>query len=221
MLIAIAYEVPFQSVRLSGAPDWTRAERYDIEATAPAGAIPVGLSNKAREDKTRSMVQRLLAERFKLTIRREAKELPVYAVLTGKNGPKLQKAKIEEKDCPEGPVDYGVSCHSITGGMGRGLYGKAVSVLDIVMYTENWSDRPMVDKTGIQGLFEVETDGWAPLRPRPLPPGAEPSAEDIAMADPTRPTLFLIFERLGLKIESQRAPVETLTIDHVEKPSEN
>src|SRR5215472_6183432 len=79
MLIAIAYEVPFQSVRLSGAPDWTRAERYDIEATAPAGAIPVGLSNKAREDKTRSMVQRLLAERFKLTIRREAKELPVYA----------------------------------------------------------------------------------------------------------------------------------------------
>jgi uncharacterized protein (TIGR03435 family) len=221
VLIATAYDVPFQSVRLSGGPDWTRSERYDLEAAAPAGAVPAGSSTKAREDKTRSMLQTLLAERFKLTIRRETKDLPVYAVVAGKTEPKLQKAKIEEKDCPDGPVNIGVSCHTIMGGMGRGLHGKAVSVSDIVMYTENWSDRPMVDKTGIQGLFEVETDGWAPLRPRPLPPGAEPSAEDIAMADPTRPSLFLIFERLGLKLESQKAPVETFVIDHVEKPSEN
>jgi uncharacterized protein (TIGR03435 family) len=79
----------------------------------------------------------------------------------------------------------------------------------------------VVDETGIHGLFEVETDGWAPLRPRPVAPGAEPSAEDIAMADPTRPSLFLIFERLGLKMESQKAPVEVFVIDHVEKPTEN
>ena len=167
------------------------------------------------------MLQALLADRFKLIIRREAKELPVYAVVVGKNGPKLQRAKIEEKDCPEGPENYGVSCHSFMGGMGRGIHAKAVTVSDIVMFVENWSDRPVVDKTGIQGLFEVETDGWAPLRPRPVAPGAEPSAEDIAMADPTRPSLFLIFERLGLKMESQKAPVEVFVIDHVEKPSEN
>jgi uncharacterized protein (TIGR03435 family) len=79
----------------------------------------------------------------------------------------------------------------------------------------------MLDKTGIQGLFEVESDGWAPLRPRPLAPGAEPTTEDIAMADPTRPTIFLIFERLGLKMEAQKVPVETFVIDSVEKPTEN
>jgi bla regulator protein blaR1 len=112
----------------------------------------------------------------------------VYAVVVGKNGPKLHKA---------------------------------VSVSNIAMFVENWSDRPVVDKTGIQGLFEVETDGRAPLRPRPVAPGAEPPAEDIAMADPTRQTLFLIFEWLGLKIEPQRAPVDVIVIDHVEKPSEN
>ncbi len=221
MLIASAYDVPFQSVRLSGGPDWIRSERYDIEAAAGPGAVPAGSSTKAREDKTRLMLQTLLSDRFKLSIRRVAKELPVYAVVVGKNGPKLQKAKIEEKDCPAGPENYGVSCHSFMGGMGRGLHAKAVTVPDIVRAVENWSDRPVVDKTGIQGLFEVETDGWAPLRPRPVPPGAEPSAEDIAMADPTRPTLFLIFERLGLKMESQKAPVDVFVIDQVEKPSEN
>jgi uncharacterized protein (TIGR03435 family) len=163
MVIATAYDVPFQSVQLSGGPDWIRSERYDIEAIAGVGAVPAGLSTKAREDKTRSMLQTLLAERFKLTIRREAKEIPVYAVVAGKNGPKLQKAKIEEKDCPEGPENYGVSCHSIMGGMGRGLHGKAIAISDVVRFVENWSDRPMVDKTGIPGLFEIETDGWAPL----------------------------------------------------------
>jgi uncharacterized protein (TIGR03435 family) len=222
ILIASAYDVPFQSVRLSGGPDWIRSERYDIEATAGSGAVPAGLFAKAREGKTRLMLQALLADRFKLTVRRETKQLPAYLVVVANKGPKLQKAKIEENDCPEGPLpDGGPPCHVINGGMGRGLHAKAVTVSDIVMFVENWSDRPVIDKTGIQGLFEVETDGWAPLRPRPVPPGAEPSAEDIAMADPTRPSLFLIFERLGLKMESQKAPVDVFVIDHVEKPSEN
>ena len=79
----------------------------------------------------------------------------------------------------------------------------------------------MIDKTGIQELFEVDTDGFAPLRPRPVAPGAEPTAEDIAIADPTRPTLFMIFDRLGLKMEQERTPVEVFVIDNVQKPSEN
>jgi uncharacterized protein (TIGR03435 family) len=220
-LIAEAYNVSPQSVRLSGGPNWIRSERYDVEATARAGAIPQGLSVKAREDKMKLMLQTLLADRFRLTMRRETKELPVYVVVVAKNGPKLQRAKIEEKDCPDNPTMEGIHCHSINGGMGRGLHGKAVEVSDIVTFVENWSDRPMVDQTGLEGLFEVESDGWAPMRPRPLAPGAEPTTEDIAMADPTRPTLFMIFERLGLKMEPQRAPVDVFVIDHVEKPSEN
>jgi uncharacterized protein (TIGR03435 family) len=59
-----------------------------------------------------------------------------------------------------------------------------------------------------------------PMRQRPEPPG-DPTPESIAMADPTRPTLFMIFEKLGLKMESSKAPVEMFVIDHVEKSTEN
>jgi len=219
-VIGEAYHVSPWSARLSGGPDWIRSERYDIEATAAPGAIPQGLSVKAREDKMKLMLRALLADRFKLVIRDESKELPIYVVVVAKNGPKLQRAKIEEKDCPEGSSSE-LRCHVINGGMGRGVHGKAVEISDVVSFVENWSDRPIVDKTGIQGLFEVETDGWAPMRPRVRPPGEEPTAEDKAMADPIRPTLFTIFDRLGLKMESQKAPVDVFVIDHVEKPSEN
>ena len=219
-IIGEAYHVAPWSARLSGGPEWIGSDRYDIEATAAPDAIPQGLSAKAREDKMRLMLRTLLADRFKLVIRRESKELPVYTVVVAKNGPKLQRAKIEEKDCPEGSSSE-LRCHVINGGMGRGMHGKAVQVSDMVSFVENWSDRPIVDKTGLTGLFVVETDGWAPMRPRVRPPGEEPTAEDKAIADPIRPTLFTIFDRLGLKMESQKAPVDVFVIDHVERPSEN
>ena len=93
---------------------------------------------------------------------------------------------------------------------------------DLVEFVENWTDRPLIDETGIQGLYDIESEGWLPLRARPAPaPGTTPSAEDLALADPAIPTLFMIFERLGLKMEAKKAPVETFAIDHVERPSGN
>jgi uncharacterized protein (TIGR03435 family) len=220
-LIALAYDIAPQSVRLSGGPAWIRTERYDVQAEAGAGVIPVSMSRKAREDKMRLMLQALLVDRFKLTMRHENKEMPVYAVLVGKGGSKLQKSTVAEQDCPSSHSFNELSCHVITGGMGRGMHGKAVSIADMVQFVENWSDRPVIDKTGIDGLFAVDTDGWAPMRPRFVLPGRDPRPEDIAMADPTRPTLSLIFERLGLKMESQRAAVDSFVIEQIERPSEN
>jgi hypothetical protein len=77
LLIAVAYNLPFQSVQLTGGPDWigSREDGYDIEAKAETGAIPAEMSPKARADKMRLMLQTLLADRFKLTIQREMKEL--------------------------------------------------------------------------------------------------------------------------------------------------
>ena len=92
---------------------------------------------------------------------------------------------------------------------------------DLVEFAGIWTDRPLVDRTGIKGLYEIDTEGWVPMRAKPLPPGVEPRAEDVAFADPTRPTLHMIFDRLGLKMESQKAPVEAFVIESVEKPSEN
>jgi uncharacterized protein (TIGR03435 family) len=222
ILIATAYNLPFQSPLLSGGPDWIRSTRYDIDAKAAEGAIPLGTPHRVREEKTRVMLQALLADRFKLVVRRETKEMPVYALVVGKNGPKLKKAAIEEKDCPEVPAANAVRSHAVNGGQGRGLHSQAADMWDLVQFVGNWTDRPLVDRTGIKGLYEIETEGWVPMRPRPPPPpGAEPRAEDIALADPTRPTLHMIFDRLGLKMESQKAPVESLVIQSVEKPSEN
>jgi len=92
----------------------------------------------------------------------------------------------------------------------------------LVSGVEVFSDRPVLDRTGIRGLFNIQTEGWVPMRPRPpRPPDQEPTAEDLAFADPARPTIFQIFDRLGLKLESTKAPVEVFVIDRIEKPSEN
>jgi uncharacterized protein (TIGR03435 family) len=221
LLIAVAYSLPFQSNRLSGGPEWIRSERFDIEAKAPDRAFAAETPGKARDEKMRLRLQSLLADRFKLIVRSEMKELQVYALVAGKNGPKLKKAVIEEKDCPVGDEDRAAACHTFMGGQGRGLHAKAVDMADLVVALSNFSDRPMIDKTGIKGLYEIETEGWVPLRPRQVLPGAEPTAEDLAMADPSRPTLFSVLEKLGLKLESQKAPVEMFVVDHVERPSEN
>ena len=165
IVIAMAYNLPFQSPRLTGGPDWVSQEAFDIDATAEKGAIPPGTSVKVRDEKIRLMLQAMLADRFKLTVRREMKEVPVYAVVVPKGGHKLKKSKIDEKDCEEGAEgDASKLCHEIRGGQGRGIHGEALDISDIALHVQNWTDRAVVDHTGLKGLWQVDTDGWIPLR---------------------------------------------------------
>jgi uncharacterized protein (TIGR03435 family) len=225
-VIAFAYKLPINaSPRLLGIPEAMARSVYAIEAT---GKMPAGLSVQAREDRIRMMVQTLLADRFKMTIHKESKEMPVYALVVAKGGPKLQKAEIGEKDCPDEaaapPPQWPATpdpntCHSFNGGQGRGLHGRAVSMADLAAYVENWAGRPLLDKTGIQGLFYIETKPWQPMgASAPQSPGAK--ADDGSdMADV--PTLFEVFEGLGLKIEARNEKADVYVVDHIEKPSEN
>jgi uncharacterized protein (TIGR03435 family) len=220
MIISMAYELPFQSAteRLSGGPGWVKSETYDIEATA--GTMPPDLTSEARAHRMKLMLRTLLAERFHLQVRKEAKEMPVYTLSVAKNGPKLAPAKVREADCMAASINP--PCHEINGGMGRGLHGKAVTVSDIADYAQNWSDRPLLDRTELTGLYEVDTEGWVPMTPRPpANDGNPPSAEAIAMADPARPTLFLIMDRIGLKMEPAKGAVDVWIIERVERPTEN
>jgi uncharacterized protein (TIGR03435 family) len=222
VVVAIAYGLPFQTTRLSGGPNWIRdaGSSFDIEAKADDGAL-TGLSRNAREAKMRLMLQALLADRFKLIIRRDQKEQPVYILIVGKKGSKLQPAKVDEKYCSDHPAEAANQCHQIGASPTRGIHSTAIDMSDLVWLIGSLADRAVLDRTGLQGLYDIHTDGFQPLRQTPpRPPGTDKGA-DAAPSDPDRPTLFMIFETLGLKLESSRATVDTFVIDHVERPSEN
>ena len=220
ILISYAYKLPMNpSVRVTGIPDWTKTPEgvYDVDAK---GTMPPGLSMQARNDRVRAMVQALLVDRFKLVIRREPKEMPVYALLVAKGGPKLQPAEIDEKDCPEatvqalGPVSPSTPmpavCHAFSGGVGRGLHARAANLSDLAGFVENWTDRPLLDKTGIPGLYRFETEPYLPM-------DAMADRSDLS----TTPTVFEMLGRLGLRMEAQKGVVEVYVIDHIERPSAN
>jgi uncharacterized protein (TIGR03435 family) len=227
LVIALAYDLSIQNPRVSGAlPDWISSPDsvYDIEATVPRDALPATLSKKDRTDREKSMLQALLADRFKVVVHREMKEMPVYAVVVGMGGSRLEKADIDEKDCPatpDGPPtgDGTVVCHRFNGGRGRGLHARAVDMADLASWVEQWTDRPLLDKTGIKGLYKIETTPWLPMAVATTapPPGTKQDGADVS----DLPTIFTVFERLGLKMEPQKDRVEFVVIDRIEKPTAN
>src|SRR6266404_3721984 len=115
MLLSYAYDVPVNpSPRLSTLPDWALREKYDIEAKAPANAIPPSLQHSEVRSRIQQMIRGLLADRFRLVMRVENKTMSAYALTVASGGPKLQKSAIAEKDCTfnTGPD----ACHNFVGG---------------------------------------------------------------------------------------------------------
>ena len=208
--VATAYNVPWQSVeslrlRMRNVPEWTLAEKYDIDAIAEGGSASAGASAQARNDKIRQMLQSVLADRFALRLRRETVSMRIYALVVAGRGPKLEKAKIAEKDCTESPDFGGIACHQFLGGVGRGIHGEAVDMRDLALYVSNWTDAPVIDQTGYTGLFRIQTEGWA-----------TPLADD-----PARPSLREVLAQFDLKLVEKKAPVEVFAIEHIDRPSEN
>ncbi|HEY4086056.1 MAG TPA: M56 and DUF3738 domain-containing protein [Bryobacteraceae bacterium] len=184
-LIKAAYGV--REYQVSG-PEWLSSERYDIVAKA---AKPIG------DSQLMQMLQPLLAERFRVTLHRDKKEFTVYALTVDKNGPKITKAK-EEGD-PN--INMG----------GRRLTAQRTSLSQFATVLSLHTDRPVVDRTGLAGNFDI-TLNWAP----DAPGGAENSG------DPTAAILTAVREQLGLKLQAAKELLEVLVIDHAEKvPIEN
>ena len=219
MLVAIAWKV--QNFEISGGPGWVDSDGYDIEAKAANGNI--GL------DELRPMLQALLEDRFQLKVHFETKDVPVYALMAAKNGPKLAGAK--EGGCfaigpngPPPPPAPGQRPPTPCGGFMMGpnmMQGGKVSMMQFVGALSNILGRPVIDKTGFTGTFDVHLEfspegtafgagGLGP--PGGLPPGVDTSG----------PSIFTVLQdQLGLKLESQKGPGQILVIDHAEKPSEN
>jgi uncharacterized protein (TIGR03435 family) len=231
MLVGLAYKM--QNFAISGGPNWIDSDHYDIEAKASDGNLTF--------DEMRPMLQALLEERFQLKVHTEKKDVPVYALLPGKNGAKLPAAK--EGGCVKldpknptlppppppgagrgagGPVMLGPPpC----GGMMMGpfqMQGGNISMTQFVGGLSNLLGRPVIDKTGFTGTFDLHLEyspeglamGRGGMPMPPPPPGAVP--------DTSNTTVFTaIQEQLGLRLESQKAPDDTLVIDHAEKATEN
>ena len=223
MLIRVAYGVEENQIQ---GLNTLGSENYDVEAKMEKSVADnlQKLDQDQRIEARRHMLQALLADRFKLTIHRETKELPIYALVVAKNGPKLQEAK------PGDTYPNGFKGPGGRGGrgmmmMGQGeLTGQGLHIADLARQLSQQLGRSVVDKTGLTGLYDF-TLKWTPDNQMPMPGGAGDGgrgSDGSASTDSSSPSIFTaVQEQLGLKLESQKGPVEVLVIDHVEKPSEN
>ena len=200
--------------RVVGAPDWMKSDRYDIDARIDAADMAAWQNPATQKERLHTVMQSLLAERCKLAVHREMREKPVYALVVGKNGPKLQEAAsvapaaILAKHPNVGAIPGGGGMFGFGTGGNMELYGASVETLAIVL--SNMAGRLVVDKTGLTGTYDIKL--------QMLQPG--PPAADGAQ-DPGPSIFTVVQEQLGLRLESAKDSVETLVIDHVERPTEN
>lgn len=203
-----AYGIP--GPRILGGPKWIDTTRFDVEAKmdeAEAAKLKA-LDRKQNGEQTHAMFQQLLADRFKLAVHWETRELPIYALVAAKNGPKLQPTK--ELNGGSGTSSHGSQTS-------RELKATNQTVQDLAeTLTQILSEelgRNVVDKTGIEGKYDFELK-WTPQTDAP--------AADNGVPADNGPSFFTaIQEQLGLKLESAKGPVKVLVIDHAEMPSEN
>jgi uncharacterized protein (TIGR03435 family) len=193
-LIEMAYRV--QSFQVIGGPDWMDSSRFDIEAKPPANVI-------LNSDTIPKMILSMLEERFQLKAHRETRELPVYALVAGRDMTKL-KTPVEGKDGPGGDA----GSISINGSRNKvEIRASAISLAGLASALGNQLDRTVIDRTNIAGVYDVVLS-WSP---QPTVTSEQPG-----------PTVFTALqEQLGLKLESAKGPVEVIVIDSVQKPSDN
>lgn len=209
-LIGMAYTgTPFLlDSQVKGAPSWFKSERFDIEAKVD-GSDLAAMKKIDAEDALAAavagvpttrmrMLQGLLADRFKLKTHYEMKELPVYALVVAKGGPKLKESGTTDPT----KVEAGFSDGRID--------GKNTPLVYLPFMLMPQLERTVIDRTDLKAYYDFELH-WTP---------DGRSGEDVGIDAP--PGLFTaIQEQLGLKLEATKGPVKVLVIDHVERPSEN
>jgi bla regulator protein blaR1 len=214
-LIRQAYRV--EDKQILGAPSWLGSERYDIEAKV--SSADTDALRDLSPDQRSLMLLPLLADRFQLKVHTEVRDLPVLALVVAKGGPKLREAK------PGDTYPNGIKGFDGQGGaglmhMGPGqLTAQGLPMSSVARLLSQQLGLMVQDETGLTGKYDF-TLQWSPDRGAaddgPPPPDNSASTESAGTS-----VFTAIREQLGLKLESRKAPVEVLVIDHVEAPSEN
>jgi uncharacterized protein (TIGR03435 family) len=195
-LILQAFRVKDQ--QLSG-PVWMTDQRYLIEARMPVGATI---------DQEPEMLQSLLEERFGLKLRRESKEMSIYALVTAKGGPKFTPAAGNGGSTP-GPAaggPMGITMARSAGGGPMRIAMPAADMKGLADYLARLTDRPVIDMTGLNGKYAIE-----------LSFASEDAISAGDAADLAPSLLTALQEQLGLKLDARKAAVEILIIDRLEK----
>jgi uncharacterized protein (TIGR03435 family) len=180
---------------LQGLPGWATAEQFDVEARmdSDTAAAFKKLPREQSGDQRQRMLQAVLADRFKLKIHHETRELSIYALEIAKGGPKLTVGD-EKKGS------------GTTWGQGL-IEANASPISKFAFVLSDVLGRDVVDKTGLAGNYDIKLT-WTP--------------DDLQGTADAGPTLFTaIEEQLGLKLRPTKGPVDTIVVDQAEKPSEN
>jgi len=183
---------------VSGGPSWIRSESFDVQAVLPEGTPSYSLQQLTNGEalKLQLMLQTMLIDRFKLTVRRETVEMRVLNLVVARPG-KIQPAK--EQSSAEFPPRGTLL-------MSNGVFqGTSIPMSMLVAVLQARLENFVVDKTSLTGLFDIR-----------IPVELEPST--LVMPPDAIPQ---VLDGLGLKVESGRAPVQVLVIDRVEEPTEN
>jgi uncharacterized protein (TIGR03435 family) len=217
-MIKVAYKV--EDNQISGAPKWLSSYKFDLEATIdkPVAEELKKLNPDQRSLAAQHMLQALLADKFKLTLHGEAKELPMYTLVIAPGGPKLQEAKPGDS-YPNGIKDLDGVAHPGMMRMGPGtLTGQALGMSNMVDLLSHQLGTQVVDKTGLTGKYDL-TLHWTPDEHSVF---KDANGDAIPAPDTSGPPLITaIQEQLGLELKPAQAQVQILAIDHVGKPAEN
>jgi uncharacterized protein (TIGR03435 family) len=197
-LLQFAYGLP--ETQVLGVNGAITDKKFDIEAKVDDAAEASIHKLSVDEGKLRKqeMVRELLAERFKLACHMETRELPVYALVVAKGGPKLRPTK---------------SNGLLIGGSYGKLTAEGLTVDGLARELAKTVGRVVVDKTEVKGKFDV-TLQWTPDE-------GPARLNGVPISDPPPAIFTAIQEQLGLKLEPQKGPVQVVVVDHVEMPTEN
>ena len=194
MLITRAYRIDDSA--LSGAPAWVGSDRFDIIAKA---------SPSTTEDQLRIMLQNLLADRFKLQVHHDTKEMPVYALILGKGALRIQKTK-------DAPTGFSGDCDGVAGDPGQIHRDcRNLTMTDFAaglrQMAPGYIQLPVVDLTGLKDRFDFKLE-WTPRA------ALDSGAGGLS--------LFGAIEALGLKLDSRKHFMDIIVVDHIERvPTQN
>ncbi len=184
------------------APPWINTDKFDLSATPDADGAP-------SDAQWKSMIQKLLAERFQLKFHKDNREMPAYALTVAKTGSKLEKSQANGDGLPGLFFSQLGNLHVNNANMDDFSHLMQEAVLD----------RPVVNQTDLKGRWNFNLK-WTPDESQFSGMGIKvPPPTDAADAPP--PLFTAIQEEIGLKLDATRTAVPVLVVDHVEKPSEN